>query len=168
MPEPAQVEAAEAAGVFSRRELWREYMRDEIPPLFGTTFNPGNWNAGIVTVPEAKAMILLVTLKKGALASGNHYEDSFESPQVFRWSTQTSTRRDSARGRIISGRERDWAVHLFVRGEKLRNGKAAPFRYCGPVTFIDWEGDAPISVRWRLSEPAPDHLHRVLGLATHG
>lgn len=108
-------------------------------------------------------MVLLVTLKKGGLAVGNHYEDAFEDPRTFRWATQTSTRRESKRGRIISGAEPGWSVHLFVRGAKLRAGKAAPFRYCGESEFLDWEGDAPIYVRWRLREPVPEHLWAVLG-----
>ena len=41
-------------------ELWAEHMREEIPPLFGESFNPGNWNAGIVKV--GRGLVLLTTL----------------------------------------------------------------------------------------------------------
>ena len=160
--------AAEAGTELLRAERWREYMREEIPRLFGDVFQSGSWNSGIVPIKKAKALILLVTLKKGSLSSGNHYEDRFESPEIFRWQTQTSTRRDDRRGSIISGAEPGWSVHLFVRGSKLRDGRAAPFRYCGAVSFLDWDGDAPISVRWRLAEPAPVHLHGVLGVSQSG
>ena len=45
-------------------------------------------------------------------------------------------------------------MHLFVRAEEMRaGGAAAPFVYCGPVTFVDWDGEAPITVRWRLLQP---------------
>ena len=38
-------------------------------------------------------------------------------------------------------------VHLFVRAEKRRAGRAAsPFFYCGPISFVGWEGEAPPSV----------------------
>jgi superfamily II DNA or RNA helicase/HKD family nuclease len=163
-PSSQMTEAAEGPSPFQHAELWREYKREEIAPLFGDAFNPGSWNAGIVTIDRARAMILLVTLEKGGLAAGNHYEDRFEDAETFRWATQTSTRRDGRRGRIISGAEPGWTIHLFVRSTKLRNGLGAPFRYCGPVRFLDWEGDAPISVRWRLAQGVPEHLRKVMGV----
>ncbi|SFI85591.1 DUF3427 domain-containing protein [Albimonas pacifica] len=172
-PEPEALAAAEGdAPGFARPdaaaepapEPWREYMRDEIPPLFGDVFSDARWNVGIVPVKARRALILLVTLKKGTLATGNHYEDRFLDPQRFRWASQTSTTRHGSRGRILSGAEPGWSIHLFVRGGKSRNGKAAPFRYCGPVAFEGWEGEAPIYVDWRLPAPVPDHLRTVLGV----
>ena len=144
---------------------WTEYPRERIAPLFGATFNTGAWNAGIVVLREARAMILLVTMDKGGLATGNHYADRFDGPRRFVWQTQTSTRRDSERGRIISGRAPDWTIHLFVRKSKLRDGRAAPFRYAGPVTFADWEGEAPITVYFDLAEEVPRALRSLYGIA---
>jgi len=141
--------------------LWREYMRQDIPALLGETFNKGAWNAGVV--PYRRGLVLLVTLDKGGLARGGEYEDGFESAQVFRWQSQTRTRRDDRHGRILSGRD-PGEVHLFVRRHKVRNGRAAPFRYCGRPVFLSWEGDQPITVRWRLPEPVPPHLFRVFGI----
>ena len=34
-------------------DLWRQYLREAIPPLFGPRFSPGNWNAGIVRLDLA-------------------------------------------------------------------------------------------------------------------
>lgn len=143
-------------------QLWTEYLREDIPPLFGAVFNPGNWNAGIVRLD--KDLILLTTLKKGSLASGNHYEDRFLSPDRMQWQSQTQTRRDSQIGRILSGSEAGTRVHLFVRSGKLRNGKAAPFLYCGRPEFVDWEGERPITIEWKLGEPVPRHLWPSLGV----
>jgi hypothetical protein len=53
-------------------------------------------------------------------------------------------------------------VHLFVRRAKKIKGKQAPFVYCGQVGFVDWEGDAPVTVRWRLPEPVPQPLRQTL------
>lgn len=153
---------AEAAEESRGPELWQECIREEIPPLFGATFSPGNWNSGIVTTGQE--MILLVTLKKGSLATGNEYVDRFEDPVTFHWQSQNQTRRDSKHGRIIRGVEPGWRVHLFVRGNKVRNGTAAPFRYCGVLRFIDSEGERPISVQWCLEEPVPSRFHRLFGI----
>lgn len=149
-------------------ELWREYLREQLPPLFGTSFSPGNWNGGIVRL--AKDLVLLTTLAKGNKSAGNHHADSFLSPDRLRWQSQTRTRTrpDSLVGRIFSGAEPGYRVHLFVRNGKLRNGKAAPFLYCGQPRFEIWEGHGPISVTWQLAAPVPVpvpvHLRPSLGI----
>jgi superfamily II DNA or RNA helicase/HKD family nuclease len=154
--EPAPLEG-------KKLELWREYDREVIPPLFGARFNPGNWNAGIVRLDND--LILLTTLKKGSLASGNHYEDAFLAPGRMQWQSQTQTRRDSQIGRMLSGAGTASRVHLFVRNSKLRNGKAAPFLYCGQPVFEGWEGAKPITVTWRLPVQVPEHLRGSLGIS---
>ncbi len=144
--------------------LWQEYQRDQIAPHFGAEFNTGSWNAGIVVLKGVRAMILLVTMDKGSMSVGGHYADQFASPTRFVWQTQTSTRRDDLRGRIISGAETGWTVHLFLRKSKLRDGRAAPFRYAGPVRFAGWEGEAPMTVQWDMAEPVPRHLRALYGV----
>ena len=109
-------------------------------------------------------MVLLVTLDKGSLSVGGHYTDHFATPTRFVWQSQTSTLRDSLRGRILSGEEPGWSVHLFLRKSKLRDGRGAPFRYAGPVRFAGWEGETPITVQWDLSEPVPVSLRPLYGL----
>jgi hypothetical protein len=82
----------------------------------------------------------------------------------MQWQSQNQTTRDGPVGRILSGVEADYRVHLFVRNGKLRNGKAAPFLYCGNPRFDGWEGEKPITVSWELAEAVPDHLRRSLGV----
>ncbi len=155
--------AAESARKYTPAPvIWREYAREDIPALFGVTFNSGSWNAGIVRLEHD--LILLTTLRKGNLSVGGHYEDRFIGPQRFQWQSQTKTRRDSQVGRIINGTEPSYRVQLFVRGGKLREGKAAPFLYCGEPQFVSWEGEQPITVIWELSEPVPGHLQPMLGV----
>ena len=139
---------------------WREYMREEIPPLFGLKFKSGNWNQGFVV--DGRHVFLLVTLEKANLQTGRDYDDQFTSAEHFRWHSQNRTAQDSAHGRIISQKDGDFEIHLFVRAAKLRGNKGAPFYYCGDVDFESWTGDAPITVNWRLREPAPEHLRRLL------
>jgi superfamily II DNA or RNA helicase len=142
--------------------IWEEYPRERIPTLFGAVFNTGSWNSGIVVIKNVNAMVLLVTMDKSSMSVGDHYADEFASPTRFVWQTQTRTRRASSHGKIISGEEPGWTVHLFVRKSKLRDGRAAPFRYAGPVKFAGWEGEAPITVQWDLVEPLPDALRPLL------
>ncbi|PZX37977.1 hypothetical protein LY56_03178 [Roseinatronobacter thiooxidans] len=74
------------------------------------------------------------------------------------------TRRDYPIRRILSRADSQARFHLFVRNGKLRNGKAAPFLYCGRPVFEDWEGKKPITVTWRLLVPVPEHLRPGLGI----
>ncbi len=138
--------------------LWREYMREDIPPLFGLTFNTGAWQQGFVV--QGKDVFLLVTLKKHNLQEDHRYEDRFIDTRQFHWQSQNRTTQQSAHGNIISGLSEGFRTHLFVRMEKKRGTKASPFTYCGEVTFASWKGDKPISVVWNLPEPVPEWLHR--------
>ena len=79
-------------------------------------------------------------------------------------SSQNQTTRDSLVGRILSGVEAGYRVHLFARNGKLRNGRAAPFLYCGNPRFEGWEGERPITVTWKLGDAVPNHLQKTLGI----
>jgi len=146
-------------------ELWQSYMREDIPPLFGKKFSPGNWNSGLVRVDDG--LVLLTTLAKHALSTGGHYEDRFLTANIMEWQSQSRTRRDSNHGKILSGQHPDSKIHLFVRGEKMRDSRAAPFIYCGEPKFISWEGDEPITIRWELPSSIPSHLHNFMGLKSN-
>lgn len=141
--------------------LWKTYMREEIPPLFGLAFTQGLWNQGFVRKEDH--MFLLVTLDKGGLQKGFQYEDRFLSPVGFQWQSPNQTARDSTPGKAIQQHKaKGTHVHLFVRTTKLLRAKAAPFHYCGELAFSSWEGDRPITVQWDLVDPVPASLHAAL------
>lgn len=84
----------------------------------------------------------------------HRYADRFLARDLFEWQSQNRTTQASKAGQALKNhREQGIAVHLFVRRwAKTQRGTAAPFTYCGDVRFVDWEGDAPITIRWRLPE----------------
>ena len=146
-------------------EVWRHYMREDIPPLFGLTFNPATWNQGFIAA-DGHAF-LLVTLEKGGLNKDHRYEDHFLSADRFQWQSQNKTKQESKHGQLICDhRQAGVDVHLFVRKRKVLDGKAAPFVYCGSVDFESWEGEQPISVKWHLREPVPSALGATLDIPT--
>lgn len=125
--------------------------REEIPLLFGTDFNPGNWHSGHVVLPEVKAHVLLVTLNKQGKAAEHRFADHWIDEHTFHWQSQNSTTPVSSKGRgIIDHARNGWSVHLFVREHKLQNGKAAPFVYYGPVQYVRYEGSGPMNVVLQL------------------
>ena len=142
-----------------KKELWKTYSREQIPPLFELEFNTGLWNQGFILKEEK--IFLLVTLEKKSMAEDHKYEDRFESPTVFHWQSQNRTKQDSKHGQAIRHHdEKGIDVHLFVRPQSTEGGKAAPFVYCGQLDFMEWEGEQPISVRWRLRTPVPENWWR--------
>jgi hypothetical protein len=157
---PALALVAEEQAARTGPELWREYMREQIPPLYGLKFSTGSWNQGFVVLD--RHVFLIVTLKKDDFIQDHQYDDGFLSSTRLRWHSQNRTTIESRAGRIISGVEPGYQIHLFVRSTKKRGQVAAPFIYCGDVEFVSWEGSQPITVEWRLTSPVPEHLRRVL------
>lgn len=137
-------------------DLWREYMREDIPTAFGDVFNTGVWNQGFAI--RDKDVFLLVTLDKTGAADTAKYSDYFIDRDTFHWQSQNRTSRQSSTGRIIRGQAPGYQIHLFVRAQKRRGSLAAPFVYCGKLSFKSWRDDNPISVVWRLATPLPEHL----------
>ncbi len=129
----------------------QEFVREDIPELFGESFNPGNWHSGHVALNKKNAHVLLVTLNKQGKASEYRYHDYFIDRNHFHWQSQNSTTPKSKRGReLIEHEKKGISIHLFVRENKLANKKAAPFYYYGPVRYQKHEGSAPMSVTWEL------------------
>jgi len=130
----------------------QEILREEIPGLFGATFNPGNWQSGHVFLKDANAHVLLVTLNKQGKGAEHRYVDHWIDEHTFHWQSQNSTTPQSKRGReLVDHKKLGLSVHLFVRENKLSNGKAAPFTYFGPVEYQRHEGSQPMSVIFSLS-----------------
>ena len=139
------------------------YLREAIAPAFGLAFSQAIWNAGfVVQDPE---VFLLVTLAKEDMNIDHRYVDHFVSDREFTWQSQNRTKRESKHGQILSNhRAQGKRVHLFVRPTKKTGSKPTLFIYCGEVDFVSWEGDAPISITWKLREAVPPRLYDLLGV----
>lgn len=138
--------------------VWKAYSREQIPGLFGLEFNASVWQQGFVR--RGNKTFLLVTLDKSTAADQHKYEDRFISASEFQWQSQNKARRSSKTGESIRDhRKLGIEVLLFIRQRsKASNGKASPFVYCGSVDFVDWNGDKPITVKWRLREEVPARI----------
>jgi superfamily II DNA or RNA helicase/HKD family nuclease len=140
---------ARLKGVISALEMavGQPFMRKDIPALFGAIFNTGSWTNGHIALAEQKAHVLLVTLNKQGRAQEQRYLDHWVDDTHFHWQSQNQTTPNSKRGQEIIGHEKlGIAIHLFIRENKLRNGKAAPFIYQGQVRYQSHAGSSPMSV----------------------
>ena len=137
--------------------LHKTMMREQIPALFGMTFNKGLWQSWHICPKSQANQILLVTLNKQGLTRG--YNDYFQTPVLFHWQSQDSTAVSSSKGqRIIHHQDNGGLVHLFVRKTKMDGSKAAPFIYCGLVDYQSHQSERPMNVIWKLQDPLSNHL----------
>jgi hypothetical protein len=135
------------------RHLHQQFRREDIAPLYGQEFNPGNWNSGHVALDGR--IVLLTTLDKTAMSAGTQYVDRLVSPTTLEWTSQAQTRRDDKKGRaLLESLDNGTEIHLWLR----RSKKEGVFTYCGLVVPVNAEGDAPVRVTWRLLTAAPDVL----------
>ncbi|RUX10408.1 DUF3427 domain-containing protein, partial [Mesorhizobium sp. M2A.F.Ca.ET.037.01.1.1] len=140
---------------------WERYSREAIGPTFGFAFDQATWNAGFV--PKPPHLFLLVTLAKEGMSDEHQYADHFLSDEEFSWQSQNATTQDSKRGQMICNhRAQGLHVHLLVRPTKKTGSQPTPFTYCGEVDFAAWEGEAPITVRWKLRDGVPPSLRAQL------
>jgi superfamily II DNA or RNA helicase/SAM-dependent methyltransferase len=131
--------------------IGKTMMREDIPALFGETYSPGNWNSGHIVLNAQNAHILLVTLNKQGKADEHRYTDYWIDDSTFHWQSQNATTPISKRGREIIEHSKDGRkIHLFVRENKLFNGKGAPFIYFGAVIYQSHQGSEPMSVIFKL------------------
>jgi superfamily II DNA or RNA helicase/diadenosine tetraphosphate (Ap4A) HIT family hydrolase len=158
----AEVEFSDQTGdwvfapVSAPLDRWRSYARREVAERFGQPYSR-YWEQGVVT--RGDHTFLFVTLDKSDLPEGHRYGDRFLDRHLFEWQSQNRTGRDMPAGKNFRDHaEKGFTVHLFIRKQAKLEGRGAPFVYCGPVEFVDWEGDQPITIRWRLGEPIPDSL----------
>jgi SOS-response transcriptional repressor LexA len=133
--------------------IGESFMREDIPALFGETFNPGNWNVGHVVLAQQKVHVLLVTLNKQGHADTHKYLDHWVDDTHFHWQSQNATEPTGKRGQeIIDHVRMGISIHLFVREQKVVAGRAGPFQYHGRVFYESHQGSKPMSVVFRLAD----------------
>lgn len=143
---------------------YKAYRRADIAPLYGLPYSERYWGQGFVR--QDKNTFLFVTLDKKDHVESFQYKDHFLSPSEFQWESQNRTTQDSKDGESIRAhKEQEITIQLFVRAKaKTRDGRGAPFLYCGPVEILSWSGDKPITVLWKLLTPVPEPLWPELGV----
>jgi len=131
--------------------LHQYFKREEIPPLFGHTFNIGSWQSGHVSIKDDLNQYLFVTLNKQGKLQEHQYHDYFKDEQTFHWQSQNSAQPSNGKGKRTIEHEKNGSyVYLFVRKNKLEALKAAPFIYCGKLIYKSHNGQKPMNVEWQL------------------
>ena len=93
------------------------------------------------------------------MPEAHRYGDRFLSRDLFEWKSQNRHTQSGKAGTAIEHHAgRGIHVHLLVRKRSKVGSKGAPFIYCGEVDFVDWEGEKPITVHWRLRRRISDRV----------
>ncbi|MEZ5571089.1 MAG: DUF3427 domain-containing protein [Halioglobus sp.] len=159
-PEIALVASLKSIVAPLELQLHHAFMRAEIPPLFGLEFHKSIWETGHVCPKDINDQILLVTLNKQGKNRNEQYQDYFIDEETFHWQSQNSTESTGKKGKgIVGHRNQGSRVHLFVRKNKLQDGKAAPFLYCGQMDYQSHHSERPMSVTWKLQCPLSKQLY---------
>ena len=138
--------------------IGEQFKSMDVPPLYGEVYNPGNWRSGHVSLDQHT--ILFVSLQKRA--DRTQYAEHFEGPDVFVWSSQTSTKPTGKKGKeILDSLSTGKSIELWMR----RRGDDVAFTYLGRVVPLSYEGSEPMLVTYRLLTPLTSDLQSQLGLS---
>jgi superfamily II DNA or RNA helicase len=151
--------------------LHASYTRDEILAGFGR-LSPGvrySHQAGPWWHAPANTEVLFITLQKteAEYSPTTLYRDYALSRELFHWESQNMTRLDSAAGRrYVEQRTNGVRILLAVRESKRDAWDTTrPYVLLGPADYVRHEGERPISLTWRLSNPIPADLYESFKVA---
>ena len=142
--------------------LHQMLFKYEVAEYFGMEYKEGLWKmSGHVCPKISDDQFLFVNLNKQGADPKHRYHDYFESPSIFHWQTQNSTKPESKKGLgLINHEVNDSVLHLFVRKHKMIKGKGSPFHYCGRVIYQSHHDSAPMNIKFKLSTPLPSKLYQ--------
>jgi hypothetical protein len=141
-------------------DLHCHYTTDQILAALGkhTLELKANMREGVKFIEEKNVDILFVTLNKSErdYSPSTMYNDYSINEVLFHWQSQSTTSVTSKTGHryLTPGHK----ILLFVRNNKKRSGKTAPYCYLGPVDYVRHDGTRPINIVWQLTMPIPAFL----------
>ena len=123
-----------------------------ITELDGPFRGADSMRQGVAYVDEIKLDLLTVTLNKSSgYSATTRYRDFAEARDVFHWESQSTTTLASPTGqRYVSQRPGLSDVLLAIREEKKTVLGAQSYRLAGLCDYVRHEGEAPISIWWKL------------------
>ena len=132
--------------------LHRYYDRPEIVNHFGVQYDPARHNFGVV--PFSSHVVIITKLDTRGAMKAHQYANCFIDRQTFAWQSQNQQRQDNPSGRmILDHKARKTFLHLFVQTSSHQ--KAC---YCGTVSVVEVEGNAPMNVTFNLNKSLPSGI----------
>ena len=127
--------------------LHRRYGRPEIVNHFGVQYDPARHNFGVITFE--RNVVIITKLDTSTAMKQHHYVNTFVDEETFAWQSQNRQRQDNETGRLILDHQvSGHKLYLFVQPRS--HEKAF---YCGQVSVLAVEGNAPMNVTFKLVSP---------------
>ena len=141
-------------------KLYEQYKRTEVALLVNCKNKQSSFRSGGL-VPYGNDYFLFVDLhKEKDIKESINYKDEFISRSEFQWQTPNTTSQSSDVGKnIIYNKDRGIRLHLFVRKYKEIDKKVQPYIYIGKANTIAFEGEKPITVRFKLENKISESLY---------
>jgi len=146
--------------------LHGRYSRQEVIAALGFAagVKPKVTQGGILWVPQARADVFFVDLKKAErdYSPTTMYRDYAISRELFHWESQSrQTASQTTVQRYINHAANGSQILLFVREKKSFELGTQPFTFLGPAEYVDHRGERPVAFTWRLTKPMPEELFEV-------
>lgn len=136
-------------GILRRPEelvLHRRYDRSEIINYFGVQYDPSRHNLGVIKIE--RNIILITKLDTSGAMQAHQYINRFIDSRTFAWQSQNKQRQNNTKGRLVLDHQKTGhSIHLFVQSRSHEKAY-----YCGTLTVISVEGNAPMNVQFRLDQ----------------
>lgn len=142
------------------------YSRLEILASFGdgATLKTAEWREGTRWVPGEKVDLLAITLDKtsGHFSPSTRYRDYAISEDLLHWESQSTTPANSETGlRYQNHVERGSTVLPFARSTSDERA----FWLLGPALYQGHEGERPMAITWKLTNPLSGDLYSAFAAA---
>lgn len=107
-----------------------------------------------------KDYFLFVDLLKHEVKESIDYKDIFIDQNHFQWESQNQTTQQSVVGQnLIKHTELGYALHIFVRKNKLEDGVIQGYTYFGKVITKEFTGNKPIRFIFELENQVPESIY---------
>ena len=141
-------------------QVHARYTRLEILSAFGHGDGQAkaiSWQSGTFWMPEIKADFSAFTLDKtgGTFSPTTRYRDYAISPTLLHWESQSITRADSETGQRYQ-RHEAMGIDKYFFARLHPNDRS--FWFLGTARYVKHEGERPMGITWRLSNPLPGDL----------
>ncbi len=145
-------------------EIYASYSVDQVMAAFGRSHEGYKrpLREGVHYVAAKNTDLFFVTINKSEedYLPTTMYNDYAISSELFNWESQSTTSIDSPTGQRYISRAEDHKVLIFVRGNKLEFGFAAPYIFLGRAHYFSHRGEKPIEIVWKMDHPIPERIIR--------
>lgn len=123
-----------------------------------------SWREGVSWLSQIRTDLMVFTLDKtiGQFSPTTRYRDFAISPERIHWESQSMVRADSPTGlryrnQLTAGSH----VMLFAR----ENSEDRAFWFLGSADFVDYQGEKPMAITWKLHYTLPGDLFTAFAAA---